>query len=123
MLLPSGDLLLLSVSNLKRENDGGVYWCEAKNEFGAARSRNATLRVATLREEFRLHPQNSYVADGDTVMMECGSPRGYPEPIISWRKNGQMMDLTGSKRYNIFFSIHGSSIIKYGIERNKFQWI
>jgi roundabout axon guidance receptor 2 len=98
MLLPSGDLLLLSVSNSKRENDGGLYWCEARNEFGMARSRNATLRVATLREDFRLHPQNAFVADGDTVMLECGPPRGNPEPIISWRKNGQMMDLTGSKR-------------------------
>jgi hypothetical protein len=32
------------------------------------------------------------------VMLECGPPRGNPEPIISWRKNGQMMELVGSKR-------------------------
>jgi hypothetical protein len=28
------------------KNDGGVYWCEAKNELGVARSRNATMIVA-----------------------------------------------------------------------------
>lgn len=30
----------------RRETDAGVYWCEAKNELGSTRSRNATLQVA-----------------------------------------------------------------------------
>jgi hypothetical protein len=98
MLLPAGDLLLLSVSYNRRETDGGVYHCEAKNEHGIAKSRNATLKVATLRDEFRLEPQDMRVAHGETAMLECGPPRGSPEPAISWRKNGQTMDLAGSKR-------------------------
>lgn len=28
------------------KSDVGVYWCEAKNDFGTVRSRNATLQVA-----------------------------------------------------------------------------
>lgn len=98
MQLPTGDLLLLAVSNTRRENDSGVYYCEARNDRGSAKSRNATLKVATLREEFRLEPQDTRVAHGETVMLECGPPRGSPEPLISWRKNGQTMDLAGSKR-------------------------
>lgn len=98
MLLPNGDLLLLSVTSTRRESDGGIYCCEASNELGVAKSRNATLKVATLREDFRLEPQDTQVAHGEMAMLECGPPRGSPEPVISWRKNGQTMDLAGSKR-------------------------
>lgn len=109
-LLPTGDLLILSVTFSRRETDSGVYWCEASNDYGIAKSRNATLRVASLRDEFRLEPQDTTVAFGDTVMLECGPPRGNPEPIVSWRKNGQTMELTGSRRYGID-SIHAIIIV------------
>lgn len=54
--------------------------------------------LSVLREDFRLDPQNTRVAQGESAMLECGPPRGSPEPIISWRKNGQTMDLSNSKR-------------------------
>jgi len=38
--------IVTQVVNSRRESDAGVYWCEAKNEFGIFRSRNATLQVA-----------------------------------------------------------------------------
>jgi roundabout, axon guidance receptor 2 len=34
------------VVHSRRESDAGIYWCEAKNEMGVVRSRNATLQVA-----------------------------------------------------------------------------
>ncbi|XP_023159058.1 roundabout homolog 2 [Ceratitis capitata] len=99
--LPAGGLFFLKVVNSRRETDAGVYWCEAKNELGVARSRNATLQVAVLRDEFRLEPQNTRIAQGDTALLECAAPRGIPEPTVSWKKGGQKLDLDSTKRMRI----------------------
>uniref|UniRef100_A0A182JQB0 Roundabout n=1 Tax=Anopheles christyi TaxID=43041 RepID=A0A182JQB0_9DIPT len=99
--LPAGGLFFLKVVNSRRESDAGVYWCEARNENGIARSRNATLQVAVLREEFRLEPQHTRVAQGETVLLECGPPKGIPEPTLWWRKNGQKLEVEASKRIRI----------------------
>ncbi|KAL7041295.1 hypothetical protein ACKWTF_000713 [Chironomus riparius] len=96
-ILPMGNLFFLKAV----KNDGGVYVCEAKNELGVARSRNATMIVAVLRDEFRLEPQNTRVAQGETAILECGPPKGSPEPSIMWKKNGQKIDTDSSKRIRI----------------------
>jgi len=32
-------------------------------------------------------------------LLECGPPRGHPEPTVFWRKNGQTIDFDVTKRY------------------------
>lgn len=34
------------VVHSRRDSDAGVYWCEARNQLGLVKSRNATLQVA-----------------------------------------------------------------------------
>lgn len=59
------------------------------------------LFFAVLRDEFRLEPQNVRVAQGDIALLECAGPKGTPEPLISWKKNGQKFEIEHSKRIRI----------------------
>lgn len=46
VVLPTGQLFFWKVVHGRKEQDGGIYWCVAKNPAGSARSQNATLQVA-----------------------------------------------------------------------------
>ncbi|XP_072885835.1 roundabout homolog 3 isoform X6 [Hemitrygon akajei] len=88
MLLPSGSLFFLRIVHGRRSKpDEGVYVCLARNYLGEAVSRNASLEVAILRDDFRQAPSDVVVAAGEPAVMECLPPRGHPEPTISWKKN------------------------------------
>ncbi|XP_034610605.1 roundabout homolog 4 isoform X2 [Trachemys scripta elegans] len=87
-LLPDGSLFFLRLNQRKGQSDEGVYTCVAMNHLGTASSKNASLYIAALREDFRLQPSNLLVTVGEQVLLECAPPRGHPEPTISWKKDG-----------------------------------
>ncbi|XP_022253078.1 roundabout homolog 1-like isoform X4 [Limulus polyphemus] len=90
-------LFFLHVLHGKRDQDTGTYWCVARNHLGEARSRNATLEVAILRDDFRANPRDIQVAREDSATLECAPPRGHPDPKVSWEKNGLPVDSEGGR--------------------------
>eukprot|EP00092_Neocalanus_flemingeri_P031723 GFUD01034457.1.p1 GENE.GFUD01034457.1~~GFUD01034457.1.p1 ORF type:complete len:1341 (+),score=224.87 GFUD01034457.1:285-4307(+) len=98
VILPTGSLFFLNVRQNKKEQDSGIYWCEAANSVGKAQSRNATLEVAVLQEDFGMMPMSIKVAQGDTAVLKCLAPKAYPEPTTTWMKNGEYFDPSSSKR-------------------------
>ncbi|KAJ7305081.1 hypothetical protein JRQ81_010900 [Phrynocephalus forsythii] len=90
-LLMDGSLFFLRLSQKKGKSDEGVYNCVARNHFGTAVSKNASLYVEALQEEFRLQPSDLVVTTGERLSLECMPPRGHPEPTISWKKNGVLI--------------------------------
>ncbi|XP_050710954.1 roundabout homolog 2-like [Eriocheir sinensis] len=92
VLLPAGSLFFLRVTATRRESDAGTYWCVASNRYGATRSRNATLTVATLSSEFQSVPEPAVKARvGDSVSLPCRPPRGTPQPEVTWLRDGRQV--------------------------------
>ncbi|XP_012549697.1 immunoglobulin superfamily DCC subclass member 3 isoform X1 [Bombyx mori] len=100
VLLEDG-LLFLRVMRGKKESDEGVYWCVARNPVGEAVSKNATLTIAVLRDEFKIEPHDVKVASGEPALLQCASPKGVPDPSIHWNKDGHSLDVEINGRISV----------------------
>ncbi|XP_069598469.1 roundabout homolog 4 isoform X2 [Ranitomeya imitator] len=93
-LILGGSLFLL---HIRGKSDEGVYTCVARNSLGTAMSRNASLTIAFLKDEFRQEPLDKVVIAGRPLVINCSSPKGHPEPTVTWRKNGALLDRNNSR--------------------------
>lgn len=91
----------------------GVYTCEASNRLGTAVSRGARLSVAVLQEDFRIQPRDTVAVVGESLVLECGPPWGYPKPSVSWWKDGKPLVLQPGKR-----TVSGDSLMVARAEKN-----
>nr|CDJ87769.1 Immunoglobulin I-set domain containing protein [Haemonchus contortus] len=103
IILDTGALFLLKVSSGKngKDSDSGSYHCVARNKYGEARSREGTLKIAMLRDDFRIRPRTVQALSGDKAVLECSPPRGFPEPVVGWRKDDREVKLSEIPRMTL----------------------
>lgn len=70
------------------KSDNGVYNCKASNQYGFVLSENATILITYLKDDFREMPRSRQVNAGSSINLNCKAPRGFPEPIVWWEKDG-----------------------------------
>ncbi|XP_072048618.1 uncharacterized protein [Amphiura filiformis] len=85
-----GDLQQLFFLRVNRPYVGS-YQCVAHNRLGTVKSKNASLEVAFLRDDFRTEPINSVAVTGEVAILECEPPRGHPPPTVKWMKDEMMI--------------------------------
>lgn len=84
-----------------KEADSGTYYCVARNKYGETRSREASLKIAMLRDDFRTRPRNVQSVIGGRAVLECSPPKGFPEPVVSWKKDERELTIEGDERITL----------------------
>ena len=51
-----------------------------------------------MRDDFRVLPKDTDVSVGEDTILKCAAPKGYPQPVVRWKKDGEYLDLTSSNR-------------------------
>jgi hemicentin len=81
----SGDLMILRA----QPSDAAIYTCRAVNSAGSDQAQ-ITLEVGSV-PVIRDPPRSSQVDIGSELRLPC-SANGYPEPTITWSRDGRAID-------------------------------
>ena len=83
----------------------GEFSCRAANSVGGESfSWNITFTEEIAAPELIVTPVSQDVSYRDTVLMACVAS-GYPEPEITWRRNGELLDPASSDLINIYTEV------------------
>ena len=59
---------------------------------------NCIVFITDMRDDFRILPKDTDVSVGEDTILKCSPPKGYPTPVVRWKKDGQYLDLSSSNR-------------------------
>ena len=81
-----------------RKSDSDAYFCSAVNLLGSV-DRQTQLVVVSLPVFTVKPPGKVFAVTGDTLTLNC-SATGDPEPVISWKRQGEALPVGRSVRRN-----------------------
>ena len=61
---------------------------------------------------FRSEPENQTVYPGESVVMKCTLPRGFPVPTVSWLHDGNLVTNTSKTLISVKGNLTISSVTK-----------
>lgn len=79
----------------------------------------AQSHLLALKKVFRSKPYNQTAYPGESVVMRCSPPRGYPVPTVSWLHNG--LPVTNTSR--TFISPKGNLTISSVTEADQGTYV
>ncbi|VDP29695.1 unnamed protein product, partial [Soboliphyme baturini] len=74
--------LIPSIQSVADLEDEGRYWCISEGTAGTV----VRIRVVYLHSNFRTPSKLVYANVGQSVLLHCEPPDGYPQPQVRWEK-------------------------------------
>jgi hypothetical protein len=54
--------------------------------------------ISVLKDDFKQQPKDTQTVLGGAAILECSPPKGQPEPVVSWKKDNEILNPDSSRR-------------------------